>query len=103
MKEVILSHDSEAKIYLVPDEVADNLDKYCWDFAVNWVWHGPENAKFLREIGNGQIGAMFGAPDFIDYLNKWAFPEQQSKLVKGLGCYDYEIPEDYKSYPKYNL
>ena len=56
MKEVILSHDSEAKIYLVPDEVADNLDKYCWDFAANWVWHGPENAKFLREIGNGQMG-----------------------------------------------
>ena len=53
MKEVILSHDSEATIYLVPDKVADNLDKYCWDFAANWVWHGPENAKFLHEIGNG--------------------------------------------------
>lgn len=103
MKEVILSHDSEATIYLVPDKVADNLDKYCWDFAANWVWHGPENAKFLHEIGNGQIGAIFDSLDFIDYLNKWAFPDQQSKLVKGLDCYDYEIPEEYISYPKYNF
>lgn len=49
------------------------------------------------------LGAMFDSSDFIDYLNKWAFPEQQSKEVKGLGCYDYEIPEEYKSYPKYNF
>ena len=92
MKEVILSHDSEAIIYIVPDEVADNLDKYCWDFAADWVWHG-----------NGQLGAVFGAPDFIDYLNRWAFPEQNSKLIKRLGCYGYEIPEEYKDYPKYNF
>lgn len=103
LKEAILSHDSEAKIYIVPDEVADNLEKYCWDFTANWVWHGPENANFLHKMRNGQIGAIFGAPDFIDYLNKWAFPEQHSYLVKGLGCYDYEIPEEYKCYPKYNF
>ena len=103
MKEVILSHDSEAMIYLVPAEVAANLDQYCWDFAANWVWHGPENGKFLKHFGDNQLGAVFGAPDFIDYLNKWVFPEQPSKLVKGLGCYDYEIPEEYRFYPKYNF
>ena len=103
MKEVILSHDSEAKIYIVPDEVADNLDKYCWDFAAEWVWHGPEKSRFLHEFSKGQFGVVFGAPDFIDYLNKWAFPEQHSQLIKGLGCYDYEIPEEYKHYPKYNF
>ena len=103
MEEVILSHDNEAIIYLVPAEVAANLDHYCWDFAANWVWHGPENAKFLHEIGNRQLGAMFGASDFIDYLNKHLFPDQKSTLVKGLDCYDYEIPDDYKFYPKYNF
>lgn len=102
MKEVILSHDSEAKIYLVPDEVADNLAKYCWDFAADWVWHGPENKRFLKDI-RGLTCAIFGDADFIDYLNRWAFPEQQSILIKGLGCYDYEVPEEYKDYPQYNF
>ena len=103
MAEVILSHDSEAMLYSVPAEVAANLSKYCWDFAANWVWHGPENGKFLRSFGEGQLGAVFGAPDFIDYLNRWAFPECESKLIKGLGCYDYEIPEEYQHYPQYNF
>lgn len=103
MKEVILSHDSEATIYLVPAEVAADLDKYCWDFAANWVWHGPENGKFLKHFGDNQLGAFFGAPDFIDYLNKLAFPDYKSKLVRGLGCYDYEIPEEYQRYPRYNF
>ena len=101
MKEVILSHDSELKIYLIPDAVADDLDRYCWDFAANWVWHGPENKKFLKDFGHGQLGAVFGAPDFIDYLNRWAFPEQPSSLVKELDCY--EVPEAYKDYPYYNF
>lgn len=103
MAEVILSHDDEAKLYLVPAEVAADLGKYCGDFAANWVWNGPENGKFLRKTRSGQYGAMFGAPDFIEYLNKWAFPEYNSKLVKSLGCYDYEIPAAYQCYPKYNF
>lgn len=103
MAEVILSHDSEAMLYSVPAEVAANLDRYCWDFAASWVWNGPENWKFLRQTRSGQYGAMFGAPDFIDYLNRWAFPKYESKLIKGLGCYDYEIPEAYQNYPHYNF
>jgi len=103
MAEVILSHDSEATVYLVPAEVAANLGEYCWDFAANWVWHGPENGKFLRNCGKEQLGAIFGAPDFIDYLNRWAFPEYESKRVKGLGCYGYELPEEYWHYPHYNF
>ena len=103
MKEVILSHDSEAVIYLVPDEVADNLEKYCWDFAANWVWHGPEKEKFLRPFEEGIMGAVFGAPDFIDYLTRHAFPDEPSSRVKGLGCYDYEIPVEYAHLPRYNF
>ena len=101
MREVLLSHDSELVIYLVPAEVAANLESYCWDFAANWVWHGPENGKFLKKFGNQQLGAMFGAPDFIDYLNRWAFSGYESRPVKHLGCY--EIPEEYRSYPHYNF
>lgn len=103
MAEVILSADDDAKIWLIPAEVAADLDNYCGDFAVNWVWHGPENGKFLRLMGSGQYGAVFGAGDFIDYLNKWVFPDRESKLVRNLGCYGYEIPEEYRDIPKYNL
>jgi len=103
MAEVILSHDSEAMLYCVPAEVAADLDRYCWDFAANWVWHGPENGKFLKKFGENQLGAMFGAPDFIEYLNKWEFPDRPSTLIKGLGCYDYEIPDEYRDLPKYNF
>lgn len=103
MREVILSHDSEAMVYAVPAEVAAYLEQYCWDFAANWVWHGPENSKFLKSFGEGQLGAVFGAPDFIDYLNQWAFPGCEARLVKALGCYDYELPEEYQDYPRYNF
>ena len=103
MTEVILSHDSEAVLYSVPAEVAANLSEYCWNFAASWVWNGPENWKFLRQIRSSQYCAVFGAPDFIDYLNRWAFPECESKLVKGLGCYNDEIPEQYRHYPQYNF
>jgi len=103
MAEVILSHDSEAMLYWVPAEVAANLSDYCWDFAASWVWHGPENRKFLRQTPSGQYGVVFGAPDFIDYLNRWAFPDCESKLIKGLGCYGYEVPPEYQHYPQYNF
>lgn len=32
MKEVILSADGDSIVYLVPDEVADNLIEYCMEF-----------------------------------------------------------------------
>lgn len=103
MAQVILSHDSEAVIYRVPAEVAANLDVFCWEFAANWVWNGPENGKYLRKISENQYGAVFGAPDFIDWLNRWEFPGQDSRAVKALGCYDDEIPREYSHLPKYNF
>ena len=102
MKEVILSADDKAKLYLVPAEVAHNLQKYCLAFATDWVWHGPESAKYLKKHNN-QYVAYFNATDFIDYLNKWIFSEQHSTLVKELDFYDYELPEEYKKYPKFNF
>jgi len=103
MAEVILSHDSEAVLYSVPAEVAGDLERYCLEFAGSWVWNGPENYKFLKPTRSGQLGARFGAEDFIDYLNRWEFPDRPSGKVRGLGCWDYEIPEEYKDYPKYNF
>lgn len=33
MKNVLLSADSEISVFAVPDEVADNLEKYCLEFC----------------------------------------------------------------------
>ena len=103
MKEVILSHDSEALLCLVPHEVAEDLEKYCFDFAVNWVWKGPEKERFLRPFGEGLMGVCFGAEDFIDYLARHAFPDRPAGVVRGLGCYDYEIPAEFDHLPRYNF
>ena len=35
MKEVIISCDGDSMLYLVPDEVADNLRKYCIFLLIN--------------------------------------------------------------------
>lgn len=103
MKEVILSHDSEAMLCLVPAEVADNLEDYCLDFAFSWIWNGPENGRYLKRVNENLVGAMFGAAEFIDYLNRWAFPDHDSRIIKGLGCYDYDLPEEYREHPQYNF
>lgn len=33
MKHIIISADGDSMVYLVPDEVADQLDKYCLSFC----------------------------------------------------------------------
>ena len=96
MKKVLLSHDGKMKMYLVPDEVADNLKEYCMHFGFDWLMNDP-NAQKLRVITpSGIIGYIFGAQDFIDYLNDFIFPNQKSTLVGEMDFYDYEIPEEYK-------
>ncbi len=102
MREVLLSHDDKVSVYIVPDEAAQNLEAWCLEFAVNWIWHDPNGRKLIRQI-NGIDVAVYGVSDFIDYLNTWAFPDQQSKLVKTLDYYDYELPEEYKKYPQFNF
>lgn len=102
MKEILLSADSKMAIYLVPDDVANHLEKYCLEFACNWIWKNPNGTKLLKKI-NGQMIAYYDANDFIDYLNEWIFPTQTSTLVKQLDFDDYEIPQEYKEYPKFNF
>ena len=102
MREVLLSADDKVKLYSVPAEVAHDLTQYCLDFATDWIWRGPESAKLLRKYEE-QYVACYGVAEFIDYLNRWVIPERPSVLVKELDCYDYELPEEYREYPKFNF
>lgn len=100
VRQVLLAADDSIKVYSVPDAVAADLERFCLEFASDWIWNDPRGAKLLC-VHNGIKGAVFNASDFIEYLNEWVFPEQQSVLVKDLGCY--EVPAEYLEYPCFNF
>ena len=71
--------------------------------SFDWLMNDP-NAQKLRVITpSGIIGYIFGAQDFIDYLNDFIFPNQKSTLVGEMDFYDYEIPDEYKDIPWFNF
>ncbi|MDL2205735.1 hypothetical protein LJC33_02350 [Eubacteriales bacterium OttesenSCG-928-N13] len=100
MKNVILSADGDSKVYSVPDEVADELDAYCMMFQ-KWLWKSPHAEGFRTDKG-----ICYDETDFIDYLNKWIFPNQPSQLIENLGWlddFDTGRPSNYKACPWYNF
>ncbi|MDO5141528.1 MAG: hypothetical protein Q4D31_00740 [Eubacteriales bacterium] len=103
MKKVLLSHDYEMIMYLVPDDVADNLEKYCMYFCGEWIWNNPNGEKLLVTMEDGEKCAMYGAQDFIDYLNDYVFPEQKSMPVAEMDFCSYEIPKEHKDIPWFNF
>ncbi len=100
MKNVILSHDDERKVYAVPDEVADHLSEYCIEFCDGWLRHSVEGRKYFDGIGY-----CYGAEDFIDYLNEYVFPQEPSVLVAKIGWIRRrdEIPKQYRDCPSFNF
>lgn len=97
MKEIILSADASPSVYLVPDEVADNLRQFCLDF-ISWLRKSPD-AKKLRISG----GVCYNEKDFIDYLNTWVFPNSPSVLVKSFNLGYGVIPDEYKHLEWFNF
>ena len=108
MKNVVLSHDDELTVFSVPDKVADNLYEYCLEFCNEWILNSPHAEKLrctVTDLTGNQISCMsYTSTDFIEYLNEWICPEQQSVLVENLGIFDAEeIPEKYKDCPRFNF
>ena len=79
MKRVVLSHDGPLNVYLVPEEVEENLEEYCLEFCGKWI-HKDENAKKFKVQG----GVCYGSDDFIDYLNEHIFPDKKSIFVEAI-------------------
>ena len=121
MKYVLLSHDFEPSVYLVPDIVADNLAKYFCEFADKWLWESPHAEEYrqkFREIRRNNIdingdtaGVCYGEHDFIKYLNTWVFPDNPSVFIETLtgvrGDWDLSpgrpLPEKYKNCEWFNF
>lgn len=100
MKHVILSADGDSIIYAVPDEVADNLRAFCMEFSDKWLRTSPNAGKYRTEHG-----FCYNEADFIEYLNKYVFPDKPSTLVRNLGWTGLgeDLPEEYRGYPYFNF
>ena len=100
MKYVVLSADGDRMVYLVPDAVAEDLERYCMDFCDKWLWESPEAARYRT----GRV-VCYNEGDFIEYLNRWIFPEEPSRLVEDLGWieFDQPLPPPYQDCPSFNF
>ena len=103
MKKVLLSADGEISVYSVPDEVADNLERYCLEFCTNWLCNSPDATRYRVKMGN-QTALSYSEKDFIDYLNQYIC-DTRSVLIETLaGVYcTYEIPKQYTGMPYFNF
>lgn len=100
MKEIIISADGDSMVYLVPDEVADNLSVYCITFCDEWMKNSPDAKKYrINDV------YCFDETDFIEYLNQYIFPEQKSIFVKNLGWTSLKdnLPTEYQNHPYFNF
>lgn len=99
MKHVLLSADSEISVFAVPDEVADNLEKYCSEFCSEWLHKSPDAAKYRVKMG-GIIGVCYTEKDFIEYLNQYICDERSVLITTLTGVYsEDEIPQEYLGLP----
>lgn len=93
MKEVLLSQKGPVGVYLVPDEVANNLKQYCINFVRNYLG-----------MTSYQENQRFNVTDFIRYLNIM-FPNEKTEFVKDLGhiWIKPELPVEYQKYEWYDF
>ena len=101
MKNVILCADGDSKVYSVPDEVAEHLNKHCTYFSTTWLRTSRQAKKYRLPGG----AVCYNEEDFIEYLNKWKYPGQPSTLVENLGWigHEREIPEHYRECPRFDF
>ena len=100
LKYVLLSADSDTSVYLVPDEVANNLKKYCIDFCNKWLYQSSYAKKY--HIGGS---VCYNEKDFIEYVNTWIFPNEPSVLIETIGWINSkaDIPEKYRECKWFNF
>ena len=101
MKNVLLSADWEISVFSVPDNVADNLEKYCMEFSAHWLHESPDAEKYRVKMSDA---VCYDEKDFIDYLNQYICKEP-SALVETLpGIWrEEDLPKEYVGLPYFNF
>ena len=77
MKKVLLGETYSCNVYSVPNEVADNLREYCLKYCT-WLSKSPEAHSTRKKWAHPSDEG------FIQYLNRFAFPQYESKFVEEL-------------------
>ncbi len=102
MKNVLLSADSEISVFSVPDEVADNLEKYCLKFC-NWLDKSPNADKYHVKV-DGIRCVCYNEKDFIDYLNQYVCKEKSVLISTLANVYEEnELSEENIGLPYFNF
>lgn len=102
MKNVLLSADGEISVFSVPDDVADNLERYCLEFC-DWVHSNAAAEKYLVKT-EGIACVCFDENTFIDYLNEYVCEERSTLVATFSGVYDEcDLPEEYVGLPYFNF
>ena len=98
MKNVLLCTDHVSAVYAVPDPVAENLEEYGVEFCENWLWRSPDAARYRT-----RDGLCYDVSDFIDYLNRYVFPEEPSYLVQDISHLNPKksLPQEYRELPRF--
>ena len=104
MKPIALSHDSSITVYMVPDKIADKLQKYCLQFCNDWLNNDPAASKYRIPLKNG-YGLCYDGDAFIDYLNTSISPNQPSYILERLEdvWFNDKLPEKYRDIPHFNF
>ena len=103
MKRILLSADSEISVFIVPDEVADNLEQYCSEFCCHWLHESPDAEKYREKMGN-MIVICYSEKDFIDYLNQYICDENSTLVTTLSGVYNQkQLPDEYAGLPYFNF
>lgn len=102
MKTVLLNADGDVSAYEVPNIVANNLMKYCSEFN-KWLWNSVQAKRF-----HTKHGVCYNEKDFIEYLNVWIFPEEQSRVIETVGTFEFiaskqPLPDKYRDCEWFNF
>ena len=97
---ILLSADGEISVWRVPKEVSDNLEEYCLDYL---KWEMESEDPRAKRIRSGE--PYFIESSFIEYLNKYVFPNNKSYFVEDTGIAIYEGKEidKYKGCSEFNF
>ena len=103
MKNILLSADGEISVFRVPDQIADNLEKYCLEFSCHWLHESPDAAMYRVKRGDG-IVVCYNEKDFIAYLNQYVCMEPSALVTTLANVFRVEdVPEEYCGLPYFNF
>lgn len=105
MAKIILSADTDWSLYSVPAEVVEQIGAFSAEFD-RWMRSSPHAGRYreqFEEDGMSYTCVRYNEADFIEYLNRYAFPEQPSVLLEWVCKFDDEIPQKYAGIPSYNF